>query len=66
MQSSEDAVCTALGVDINSAAIYFIHFSLIFISIDKVKLINQCQAGELDTLSFNLSQCLMIKLYRAM
>lgn len=34
----------------------FFHFGLIFISIDKVKLIYQRPRGELDPFSFNFSQ----------
>lgn len=43
-------------------AISFIHFKLIFIPADKVKLINQCPGFELDPVAFNLSQPRMLKL----
>lgn len=46
---------------ISFAVICFLHFRLIFISIDKVKLIHQCPGDELSV--FNFSSWLMLKLY---
>lgn len=60
MRCSKDAgdVCRAVGV--NFASICFIHFGLIFIPTDKMKLINRCPGFELDPFSFNLSQPLKL------
>lgn len=60
MRSSKD-VCRAVGVDVSFAAICFIHFKLIFILTDKLKLIIQCPDFELDPFGFNLSQPRMLK-----
>lgn len=58
---SSKGVCRAVGVDIRFAAICFIHFKLIFLPPDKLKLINQCPGFELDPFAFNLSQPRMLK-----